>query len=163
MLRALTGVYPVSSGQCLYNGFDSQQLSEEQVRQRALFLDREILQLSSKVLKGVLPEEGVADAIGFTRHLISLMLTEKRGCLLALDEPEQWLPQLELDQAFADVLRKLAERHLLLVGSRQNDTLRLAERLFLLEDGRCRELQAFKQLRAAPRSSNHLTTSPALR
>ena len=37
LLRALTGVYPVSSGQCLYNGFDSQQLSEEQVRQRALF------------------------------------------------------------------------------------------------------------------------------
>ena len=163
LLRALTGVYPVSSGQCLYNGFDSQQLSEEQVRQRALFLDREVLQLSSKVLQGALPEEGVADAIGYTRHLISLMLTEERGCLLALDEPEQWLPQLELDQAFSDVLLKLAERHLLLVSSRQNDTLRLAERLFLLEDGRCRELQAFKQLRAGPRSRNHLTTSPAFR
>ena len=79
LLRALTGVYPVSSGQCLYNGFDSQQLSEEQVRQRALFLDREVLQLSSKVLQGVLPEEGVADAIGYTRHLISLMLTEERA------------------------------------------------------------------------------------
>ena len=162
LLRALTGVYPITSGQCLYNGFDTQQLHEEQVRHRALFLDRDVLQLSSKILQGVLPEERGVDALAYIRNLISLMLTEERGCLLALDEPEQWLPQLGLEQPLSDVLCKLAERHLLLVASRQNGTLRLAERLFLLEDGRCRELQAFKQLKARPRSSTCLTTSPAI-
>lgn len=162
LLRVLTGVYPISSGQCLYNGFDSQQLSEEQVRRRALFVDREVLQLSPKLLQGFLPDGGAADGPTYTRNLLTLMLTWERGWLLALDEPEQWLPQLGLHHELALVLRQLAERHLLLVSSRQNDTLRLADRLFLLEEGRCRELQAFQQLRDGPQSAHHHAVSGAI-
>ena len=159
LLRALTGVYPLSSGQCLYNGFDSQQLREEQVRTRALFVDREVLQLEPRLLHGVLPDGGAADGSSYIRNLISLMLTWQVGCLLALDEPEQWVPQLGLREDLPTLLQQLAERHLVLVSSRQNDTLRLADRLFVLEQGRCRELPEFQALRHPPRGGHQLSRS----
>jgi ABC-type transport system involved in cytochrome bd biosynthesis fused ATPase/permease subunit len=157
LLKVLTGVYPLSSGQILYNGFDRQQLSEEQVRANALFLDREALQLSPSLLQGLLQEGLATDGISYVRLLMAELLSSRTGCLLALDDPEQWLPQLGLDLPLADVLLTLARRHLVLLTSREDPTLRLADRLFVLEQGRCRPLPSFQPLRdpAAARPSIH--------
>lgn len=149
LLRVLTGVYPLSSGQILYNGFDSQQLSEEQVRSCSLFLDREALQLSASLLQGLLKEGMASDCIGYLRSLIDELLISRTGCLLALDEPEQWLPQLGLGLPLPDLLSALARRHLVLLTSRHDSSLRLADRLFVMENGRCRELPLIQLQRNA--------------
>jgi ABC-type multidrug transport system fused ATPase/permease subunit len=156
LLRLLSGVYPISVGQCLYNGFDREQITEEQLRDHTIFVDRDILNLPSQLLTGLDDQVPDFNSRDYVSEIFRLKLTQQIGSIIAFDEPELWISELVLPCSFEDFISRLSRRHLVLVSSRRQGTLTLADRLFLLDSGLCQEV--FMQ--SHPDPQNH-TPIPA--
>ncbi|MGA1751272.1 MAG: ATP-binding cassette domain-containing protein [bacterium] len=142
LLRLLAGVYPLSAGQCLYNGFDREQLTEEQLRMHALYLDRDCTEFPSQLLLHLDAKAANESAVIYVSNLIRSYFEATVPSLIALDEPELWFPELGMQETFNEILSKLKRRHILLVSTRNQDTLSQADRVFLMDHGLCREISA---------------------
>ena len=142
LLRLLSGVYPLSSGQCLYNGFDREQLTEEQMRAHTLYLDRDCIELPSQLLFHLDATAVNESGQIYISNLIGSCSEATVPSLIALDEPELWFPNLGMHAELRQLLCKLKRRHVLLVSTRHQDTLSLADRVFLMDHGLCQEMTA---------------------
>lgn len=142
LLRVLTGVYPLSSGQCLINGYDVQQLSEEELRHRVVYLDADSCQLPDELLKAM-DEPPQCWGGRWTSNLIEQLMSSE-GLLVALDQPELWLEEADASRSYRDTLLALANRHLLVVSTRDEPTLQLADRMLVMEAAVCNESQEFR-------------------
>lgn len=151
LLRALTGVYPLSSGQCLINGYDVQQLSEAELRRRVVYLDADSCQLPDELLQAM-DEPPERWGGHWTSSLIETLMTTE-GLLVALDQPELWLEQADPLRGYRDTLLQLSKRHLLVVATRDEPTLQLADRMLVMEAAVCTESQEFRINQAQKRAS----------
>jgi ABC-type bacteriocin/lantibiotic exporter with double-glycine peptidase domain len=152
LLRVLTGVYPISGGQCLINGYDVQQLSETELRKRVIYLDSDCCCLPYELSHSLNePPERCGD-----RWLVSEMecLLSTEGLMVALDQPELWLHQADPQRNILDTLKALASRHLLVVATRDEEIVNLADRMLVMEAGRCSESHEFRKTQTHSRSAS---------
>ena len=154
-LRVLTGVYPLSSGQCLINGFDVQQISEAELRSRVVYLDADSCVFPDELLQsmGEPPDRWGGK---WTSFLMDKLMGSD-GLLVALDQPDLWLEHADPSLSYRDTLLQLAKRHLLVVATRDELTLELADRMLVMDSAACTESQEFRANRAQKRAA--LTSS----
>jgi ABC-type multidrug transport system fused ATPase/permease subunit len=156
LLRVLTGVYPLSSGQCLINGFDVQQMGEAELRSRVVYLDADSCLFPDELLESM-GEPPDRWGRKWTSYLMEKLMSSE-GLLVALDQPELWLEQANPLLSYRETLQQLAKRHLLVVATRDESTLELADRMLVMEAAICTESQEFCTNRAQKRIS--LTSAP---
>lgn len=143
LLRVLTGVYPISSGQCLVNGYDVQQLSEAELRTRVIYLDADCTSLPDELSRSLDEPLERCGARWISNELDRLLGTE--GLMVALDQPELWLRRAAPNKDCGDMLRALASKHLVVVATREEAIVNLADRMLVMESAICRESLEFRQ------------------
>jgi ABC-type bacteriocin/lantibiotic exporter with double-glycine peptidase domain len=142
LLRVLTGVYPISSGQCLVNGYDVQQLSEAELRARVIYLDADCTSLPDELSRSLDEPLERCGARWISNELDRLVDTE--GLMVALDQPELWLRRAAPNKDCAEMLRALASKHLVVVATRDEAIVNLADRMLVMESATCRESLEFR-------------------
>lgn len=159
LLRVLTGVYPISSGQCLINGYDIQQLSEAELRDRVIYLDPDCCSLPEELSRSLDEPPERCGSRWLASELERLLGSE--GLLVALDQPELWLHQADPQRNWLGTLQALATRHLLVVATRDERVVNLADRMLVMEAAMCSESQEFRAGQAKARSLGQpaITTS----
>lgn len=152
LLRVLTGVYPISSGQCLINGYDVQQLGEAELRARVIYLDADCTSLPDELSRSLDEPLERSGSRWISNELDRLLETE--GLMVAFDQPELWLQRADPNRDCCETLRALASRHLVVVATREEAIVDLADRMLVMDSAICTESQEF-------RSRHRKTTSSA--
>ena len=158
LLRVLTGVYPISSGQCLINGYDVQQLSESELRSRVIYLDADCTSLPDELSRSLDEPLERSGPRWISSELDRLLGTE--GLMVALDQPELWLRQAVPNRDYGETIRALANRHLVVVATREETIVNLADRMLVMESAICRESLDFhtRHSQATPPEQPALTS-----
>jgi hypothetical protein len=140
----------------LINGFDVQQMGEAELRSRVVYLDADSCLFPDELLESM-GEPPDRWGRKWTCYLMEKLMSSE-GLLVALDQPELWLQQANPLLSYRATLQQLAKRHLLVVATRDESTLELADRMLVMEAAVCTESQEFCTNRAQKRI--FLTSAP---